>query len=221
MPAADPAQAGGRISGRPQIFPVLKEAGVLDIRQTHGCGCNRAEPSAGLAAIRFAPEDEIDTLLADVAGTLRAEGWRVSGALQLRGKVRSACRCSDMDLRLLSDGRLFRISQPLGNGARGCRLDPGGLAACSAALEQEIAAGCDLLILNRFGKGESEGRGFRDLIGMAIAADIPVLTAVRETYAAEWRVFGRGVSIDLPPDRSAILAWFHDLPQTAACPEAA
>lgn len=177
--------------------------------------------TAGLAAIRFAPEDKVDALLADVAETLCAEGWRISGALQLRSQARGECHCSDMDLRLLSDGRLFRISQPLGNGARGCRLDPGGLAACSAALEQDIVSGSDLLILNRFGKGESEGRGFRDLIGMAIAAEIPVLTAVRETYAAEWRRFGQGVSCDLRPDRQAILAWFRDLARTGACVDAA
>jgi hypothetical protein len=116
-----------------------------------------------------------------------------------------------MDLESLSDGRLFRISQSLGPGSEGCRLDPGGLAACAAALERELAGGCDLLILNRFGRGEAEGRGFRDLIGAAVLAGIPVLTAVRERYAAEWAAFGSGIACDLPPDRDAVLAWFRGL----------
>jgi hypothetical protein len=116
---------------------------------------------------------------------------------------------------------MFRISQSLGRGSDGCRLDPGGLADCAAALEREIAAGCDLLILNRFGRGEAEGRGFRDLIGMAMVSEIPVLTAVRDSYAAEWALFGRDVACDLPADRAAILAWFEGLREDGADSDAA
>lgn len=177
--------------------------------------------TARLAAIRFGPEDDIDTLLADVADAVQARDLRISGALQLWGDADGECRCSDMDLRSLSDGRLFRISQPLGPGSEGCRLDPGGLAACAAALENEVAAGCDLLILNRFGRGEAEGRGFRDLIGQAVLAGVPVLTAVRESYAAAWALFGKGIACDLPADRAAVLAWFDALREEGAGAEVA
>lgn len=116
-----------------------------------------------------------------------------------------ACRSAAMDLELLSDGRLFRISQPLGAGARGCPLAPGALAACSAALQADLAGGCGLLILNRFGKCENEGRGFRDLISAALMAGIPVLTALLDTCAEAWAGFAGGLTCDLPPDRQAIL----------------
>ncbi|QCO55584.1 DUF2478 domain-containing protein [Pseudorhodobacter turbinis] len=160
-----------------------------------------------LAAIRFESSD-IDGFLNTIAEALTASGYRVRGALQTRGAEGGECHCADMDLTTLGSQQVFRISQPLGNGSRGCRLHPGALADCSAFIEQELVAGADLLILNRFGRGESEGRGFRDLIGKAIALDVPVLTAVRPTYAKDWEEFGAGVACDLPMDRAAALRWF-------------
>lgn len=159
-----------------------------------------------LAAIRFDTED-IDGFLADIAATLTAAGLRPRGVLQSRGAVGGDCHCADMDLTTLGSNKTFRISQPLGNGARGCRLHPGALAECSTFIEAELAAGADVLILNRFGRGESEGRGFRDLIGTAMTQDIPVLTAVRPTYQTGWRDFGGDMACDLPMDQAAVLAW--------------
>lgn len=159
-----------------------------------------------LAAIRFDTGD-VDGLLAGIAATLASFGLKVRGVIQSRGEAGGECHCADMDLDTLGSNRRFRISQPLGNGSRGCRLHPGTLAECSSFLERELEAGADLLILNRFGRGESEGRGFRDLIARAMALGVPVLTAVRPTYAEAWAEFGAGASCDLPPERGAVLDW--------------
>lgn len=163
-----------------------------------------------LAAIRF-DDGDIDQFLAGIAQTLAARGLRVRGALQTRGAVSGECHCADMDLTTLHSGRMFRISQPLGNGSRGCRLHPGALADCATFIETELHDGADLLILNRFGRGESEGRGFRDLIGAAIALDVPVLTAVRPTYADAWAEFGCDMACDLPMQPDAVLGWFDHI----------
>lgn len=161
---------------------------------------------APLAAIRFDSGD-IDYFLTGIAKTLAACGVRVRGALQSRGPMVGECHCADMDLTTLHSGRVFRISQPLGQGSHGCRLHPGALAECSSFIEAELRAGADLLILNRFGRGESEGRGFRDLIATAIQLGVPVLTAVRPIYAGAWASFGAGATCDLPMERAAVLAW--------------
>lgn len=160
-----------------------------------------------LAAVRFEHGD-IDGFLGDIARSLTKSGLAVRGALQTRGAVGGECHCADMDLTTLGSDRVFRISQPLGNGSRGCRLHPGALAECASFIERELDGGADLLILNRFGRGESEGRGFRDLIGKAIALDVPVLLAVRPTYQEAWAAFGSGLSCDLPMTQAAVLAWF-------------
>lgn len=165
-----------------------------------------------LAAIRF-EQGDIDGFLDMIAQALSAEGLRVRGALQTRGPVSGECHCADMDLTTLGSGRIFRISQPLGNGSHGCRLDPGALALCSSFIEGELEQGADLLILNRFGRGESEGRGFRDLIGTAIELGVPVLTAVRPTYADAWTAFGTGVACDLAMERAAVMHWAEQAQQ--------
>jgi len=159
-----------------------------------------------LAAIRFDTED-IDGFVAGIVGDLRAAGWRLSGVIQSRGIVGAECHCADMDLTSISTGDVFRISQPLGNGSRGCRLHPGALVQCAAQLECELQGEVDLLILNRFGRGESEGRGFRDLIARALERSVPVLTTVRPTYAEAWKAFSAGLARDLPLSRDAVLAW--------------
>ncbi|PVA08773.1 hypothetical protein DC366_17240 [Pelagivirga sediminicola] len=163
-------------------------------------------PDPLLAAIRFDAGD-IDSFLARIAAALDASGLRVRGALQSRGAATGDCHCADMDLTTLGSAWTFRISQPLGAGSRGCRLHPGALADCAAFIEEELRAGADLLILNRFGRGESEGRGFRDLIASAITLGVPVLTAVRPTYAEGWRMFGGDAACDLPMETRAVIDW--------------
>ena len=159
-----------------------------------------------LAAVRFDHED-IDAFLAVVAAKLAEKGLIVRGAVQSRGATGGECHCADMDLTTFGSNRIFRISQPLGNGSHGCRLHPGALAECSVFIEGELSQDVDLLVLNRFGRGESDGRGFRDLIGAAMALDIPVLTAVRPAYAQAWHDFGEGVACDLSMDLGAVMAW--------------
>jgi hypothetical protein len=163
-----------------------------------------------LAAIQF-DNGDIDGFLTDIAKELSAQGLIVRGAVQTRGAEGGECHCADMDLTTLGSNRVFRISQPLGHGSHGCRLHPGALAECSSFIERELEQEADLLILNRFGRGESDGRGFRDLIAKAMALDVPVLTAVRPTYAEAWAEFGAGIACDLPVDRDAVLHWVTTL----------
>ena len=159
-----------------------------------------------IAAVRF-DHGDIDGFLAEIAQSLALSGLRVRGALQSRGLAAGDCHCADMELTTLHSGNIFRISQPLGNGSRGCRLDPDALSKCSVFLEAELRRGADLLIVNRFGRGESEGRGLRDLIGVAVELGVPVLTAVRPAYAEAWGRFGAEIASDLPMQRAAVLAW--------------
>ena len=101
----------------------------------------------------------------------------------------------------------MRITQALGRGSIGCRLDPRALVELSGALLSELDSGVDLLVLNRFGKGESEGQGFRTVIEKGFQTGIPVLTAVRDTYAGAWAAFGGEISETLAPHPDSVLAW--------------
>ena len=164
-----------------------------------------------LAAVRFDNNQDIDLLLAQFAAMQIGQGTRVRGVLQSRGSQTGECNCRDMDLRVIGAVQKFRISQSLGNGSSGCRLHSGKLVECSAFLDQQLEQGCDLLVLNRFGKGESDGHGFRDLINKAIAMDVPVLLAVRPTYVESWNAYVGNCAEILSPDIQCLEEWFEGL----------
>ncbi|MEX5727180.1 nucleoside-triphosphatase THEP1 [Rhodovulum iodosum] len=148
-----------------------------------------------------------DAMLCDVAARLRSEGVRLAGAVQVNLGRPDRARC-DMDLHVLNGTEVVRISQNLGAGSSGCRLDPGGLERAVGLAEAALAGGgVDLVIVNKFGKQEIEGRGFRPLIGEALAAGLPVLIAVNTGNLEEFHAFSAGIAEALPPEEDRILAW--------------
>jgi len=118
-----------------------------------------------------------DRLLSRLADRLITDGVRPLGVVQNNVECTPGGAC-DMDAYVLPDGPVFRISQSLGPGAKGCRLDAAALEAAVAAVEAAWTRRPDLLIVNKFGKHEAGGRGFRDLIARAVSEDIPVVTGV-------------------------------------------
>lgn len=169
-----------------------------------------------LAAVQFDDGQDIDELLTAFVHEQIGRGLNVRGVLQSRGSSGGECHCADMDLHAIGSDIIFRISQPLGNGSSGCRLHPGALAECSAFIDREIEQGADLLILNRFGKGESEGRGFRDLISRTLTRGIPVLIAVRPAYLSAWEQYSGEYGVTLPFSFTALSDWFEALEQVRA-----
>lgn len=159
-----------------------------------------------LAAVRYGSGDAIDMLLEEAVRDLQAAGVRVAGYVQ-RVSDTGPDRCPTTHLEDVTSGVRHVISQPLGSGASGCRLDPQALAALCGELEAQCARGVDLVVLNRFGKGESQGHGFRAAIERALLAGVPVLTAVHDTYLPDWLDFAGGDAARLAASRGEIDAW--------------
>lgn len=168
-----------------------------------------------IAAVHFSESDGIDTLLETIVRTIQKRGCKVAGYLQREVPDGAGC-CPATFLEDVSSGERMRITQALGSGSRGCRLDPQELAVASGRLLCSIGPEIDLIVLNRFGKGESEGHGFRAVIEKAMDEGIPVLTAVRPAYLEAWDAFGEGVVKTLQPDIEQLLQWcLSTLPQEA------
>lgn len=148
----------------------------------------------------------VDALLAEVARGLRLQGLRVSGAIQHNTDGGDRCRC-DMILEDLSSGRLVEISERRGPEARGCRLDSFALEDAVGSVIASLEQQPDILILNRFGKREAEGHGFRGAIENAMARGIPVLIAVSRSNLSAWKAFAASLGEQLPADAVAVLAW--------------
>lgn len=149
---------------------------------------------------------DADLLLEEVARTLLQRGLRVCGTVQINTDRPDAGPC-DMDVRVLPAGPTLRISQNLGKGARGCRLDPAALETAVALVEAGLRQGADILLINKFGKHEAEGRGFRAAIGQAVANDIPVLVGLNALNAAAFHQFVGGSAAEIDPTPRDLLAW--------------
>jgi hypothetical protein len=70
-----------------------------------------------------------------------------------------------------------------------------------------LAGGADVLIVNKFGKHEAEGRGFRAVIAEALALDIPVIVGVNGLNMPGFEEFAGGLASRMPPDCEALAAW--------------
>ncbi|MEM8822137.1 MAG: DUF2478 domain-containing protein [Pseudomonadota bacterium] len=150
----------------------------------------------------------LDPLLHDTAQAVIAAGRRVAGIVQVNRDVLGTERC-DMDAIVLPDGPIIRISQSLGRGARGCRLDPEGLETAVAAAQARLDAGADLLIVNKFGKQEAAGRGFRSLIAKALDQGADVLVGVNQLNIDALSAFSGGLAERLSPEQTVLLQWIN------------
>ena len=157
---------------------------------------------------------DTDLVLERLAANLAARGLRCCGTVQINSERADAGPC-DMDVRVLPDGPVLRISQDLGSQARGCRLDPAALETAVGLVKVSLSSGADLLIVNKFGKHEAEGRGFRDVIAEAVAMEIPVLVGLNALNRPAFENFAERLAIQLQPEPAALMAWVNEVTASA------
>jgi Protein of unknown function (DUF2478) len=159
-----------------------------------------------LAAVVYQRDQDPDEVLRDFASDMSTRGYRAVGLVQLGHHCIDAPKLSAM---LLHTGEELPLFQELGPCATGCRLDVGRLLDAGAQVASAIDEGADLVIVNRFGRQEREGKGLSYLIERALSADIPVVIAVPNHRFADWIRFAEGMSVKLPCNREALEAWWH------------
>ncbi|MBU6269585.1 MAG: DUF2478 domain-containing protein [Sphingomonadales bacterium] len=160
-----------------------------------------------IAVVQGAASAVIQRLLADFAA-------RWNGRIRIAGLVeeaqQDACNCAPGRLRSLVDGSLYPIFQDLGPGSVACALDAVSLVAACEAVRRDIAAGCDLVILSKFGKLEAESRsGLLPAFADAIEAGIPILTAVAPKFDDRWQAFAAPLDVRIPATSDALDGWWQ------------
>ncbi len=160
-----------------------------------------------LGFVTTSDRGQSDGLLWRVAQTLLAEGLDLAGVVQTNIEFDPDRPCH-MDLHVLGRAQVIRISQNLGAHSSGCRLDASGLEMAVAQVESSMDGGQSrLMIVNKFGKQEAEGRGFRPVIGRALLMGLPVLTAVSALNRIDFETFADGLARELPARDADVLAW--------------
>lgn len=158
-----------------------------------------------LGYVSLAGRGANDVLLAQAAALAEAEGLALAGCVQVNTDRAGLDDC-DMDLRILGGGPLVRINQRLGAGSRGCKLDPGALEAAVTEVAARMG-GAQVLIVNKFGKHEALGRGFRPLVGEALGLGMAVVLGVNRLNLVAFLQFAGDLAQELPPEPGAIVAF--------------
>jgi uncharacterized protein (DUF4213/DUF364 family) len=164
-------------------------------------------PSPLAAAVIYPPNRPPEALLAAFAAELAARGFKVGGLLQ-HTTFAADGRKEAMVVTELDSGRRISIAQPLGKDANSCVLDAGALAEASGALRRAMAAGADVLFVNKFSKSERSGEGLADELVAAMAEGIPVVVAVPGVLIEEWTEFCGGRCELLAPTPQALWRWW-------------
>jgi len=162
---------------------------------------------ARIAVVQGAPNATIQDIFQSLA-----DQWsgcaRVAGVLAEHHGLPDRA-CSAGFLRSIPTGERFPIFRDLGPGSTSCHLDGSAMLAATDAVLRDIAAGCDVVLLSKFGKLEAAGSGLADAFRAAIAADIPVLTSLSPICEAAWQTFAAPSFVSLHADAAEIDAWWQ------------
>src|SRR5215470_11272056 len=147
-----------------------------------------------------------------VEDTLRrlVEQWRPNTRLagviaESHGLPDRFCRAGF--LRNIKTGERFSIFRDLGPGSTTCQLDGGGALTAAEAVQRDIAAGCDLVVLSKFGRLEAARKGLAAAFGATIEAGLPLLTSMAPAVEAAWATqFGCSFTV-LPADAAEVALW--------------
>jgi nucleoside-triphosphatase THEP1 len=167
-------------------------------------GCAMFDAECDIAALVYEEHQDPDAILSDFAAGLSALGYRAVGMVQT-----GQCADSSLSAVLLHNGEKLLLAQHPDPSARGCKLDVSRLLNAGERVAQALEQGADILIINRFGKRERDGKGLTHLIDRAFDAGLPVVIAVSREHFADWIKFAEGMTVKLACDRHALDVWWR------------
>lgn len=144
----------------------------------------------------------IQSLLLTSARRWKQSGRRIVGVVEVPSSKGNGHRLED-----LATGAQYAIYQELGSSSGACRLCGSGIIEACESLCRQIAAGCDLVVISKFGKLEAARTGLIAAFSAAIVAEKPILTAVAPTFIEAWQRFAGPLASFSAPEEAAIEAW--------------
>jgi hypothetical protein len=166
-----------------------------------------SSPFKKIAVVQGVPSAQVQELFQTLVGRWQPSARLAGVVAEDHGLADRACSAGF--LRSLGNGERFPIFQDLGPSSTTCHLAEAGALAAADAVRRDIAAGCDLVLLNKFGKLEAAGGGLRDAFGAAMEAGVPILTSVSSGFAAAWQSFAAPLFVVVPADADRIDVWWN------------
>lgn len=162
-----------------------------------------------IAAVQGAPSATVQAMFRELAARWQPS-LRIAGVIEEDHGLADR-KCHAGYLRSVTSGARYPIFQDLGLGADACHLDGSGALSATEAVQKDIAAGCDLVILSKFGKLEAAREGLVPAFIAAMEAELPVLTSVSPAFEQAWATFAEPLFVVLPADTERVDAWWRDI----------
>jgi hypothetical protein len=174
----------------------------------------RSETASPLTALVYPDTGYPAAAFEALVAHCRRHGLSLAGVLQHVSEATPDRRC-DVILEDLSTGLRTAIFEDRGAGASSCRLDETALTGVAVRIAFALESAPDILVLNKFGKAECEGRGLRHLIAAALDRDIPVLIGVPKSNLAAWRDFAGDLGAEIDTEVGEVELWASRLRPSA------
>ncbi|MDH3762933.1 MAG: DUF2478 domain-containing protein [Gammaproteobacteria bacterium] len=168
-------------------------------------------PTAPFAAAVYRPDTGDRMALLRFVEQLKSEQVRVGGLLQ-EARFNANGEISGLDaIDVLTDQRV-PITRPAENDGE-CTFDVSALADTTAILRNAINQRLDLVVVEKFGELEQDGKGLIDEIFQTIAADIPLLISVSEAALPLWQERSGELGSVLAFNVESFRQWWQNLEQ--------
>jgi hypothetical protein len=164
-------------------------------------------PAAMIGVVQGAPSTTVQSLFRALV-----ERWRpdiqIAGVIaEGHGLAERACNAGF--LRNVATGEQYSIFQDLGPGSTSCHLEGAAALAAGEAVQRTIVAGCQLVVLSKFGKLEAAGMGLAGAFEAAFEAQVALLTSVSPAHEQAWKKFAPPLFIILAASFDEVDAWMR------------
>lgn len=164
---------------------------------------------ATFAAAVYRPDTGDRMALLKFVERLKSNNVRVGGVLQ-EALYNSMGEITGLNAIDVGTDQRIPISRLVENAGE-CGLDVAALTETTGIIRKAIDDQCDLVVVEKFGEMEQEGKGLIDEIFQTIAAGIPLLISVPEAALPAWQERSGELGTVLAFSEAAFQQWWQGL----------
>ncbi len=164
---------------------------------------------APFAAAVYRPDTGDRMALLKFVEQLKSERVRVGGLLQ-EALFDSAGEISGLNAIDVLTNQRVPITRPMDNDGE-CAFDVSALADTTAIIRDAISDRVDLMVVEKFGELEQDGKGLIDEIFQTISAGIPLLISVSSTALPLWQERSGELGSVLDFNLESFRQWWQNL----------